>query len=1785
MCELDGGLNDRGSITAKELVTRVHLEEKEQQHLLMRLREKIKKKLGKRDRYMKELYDYLAASSKGEAAGAAELCDLFEEFLKVDIAEAEAWDILHVMNFNGDGVISLNDFMAFMGPQGLELLETNKAKLDNNFIAVSQFDEAIVDVKVSTSSSEELTLGEQEYNRVEPHISGTTGKPVYLWYKRWSKGGGGARLQPIVDFLIHSKSVNSALVVDGYQCIQKNLNSRSALSRPKYLWIRRAASEEEGLKGAIEDIAITTGKAKDRTSKIHNPPGGVFVHVPGNLSGGIRNEDIFLWYKPVRKSRVVNGKRLSSFLRHGSEKMSVETTGFHLSSTLSDEGRREELRKTIRRLLRQHFLNNSAGCVDYAGIFNRFDTKGRGKLKRVQVQKLLREVGLNLDLKELNLFMGHIDAGASHSEISRDDFLRFVQLTDDELDGICKLLRKRFGISKPLRTVKLQREMIKKLRCQYESLDADGDGLLSHKEFANMFEVANIFLTAEEIENIRNSRFDIDGDGRVDFLNFLQFFFSKENKDRRSASRVLSAVDVLRTYILSLQKCKEQGQNDEHVDSTTGWMELRKRHMTNHRYFNGYFVAEDIEMALKKLNIRLSQREIHQTVQCIAPLGNGRISEKDFHQFACIIPRSIGEVLNIVEKNVLPMMIESYRRLCHSRMRQVHQKRNIGRNKSSSRGAQSLGASCNPSSSMHASTGNNTRRPWSAGSGNKNRPRNRGSAALQGNVKSNSSSPFHTSRSHKSFEKGNDTEKTDIWEVYTDLKERAEIAMKCNDEGFTTVENLCNGLLCENGGKYKSGTTAIRAVEWIILSQFVGADIPEKYLINGSHLLEGICMAVLDEDNGLGGTNLEEMLDTNEEALNLVCEDLVKAIQDEARLPDGSLDYSKPFILFDENGDGIIPIDEFRNMLYRLNVDIPLREKQIVELMNRFDVGRSGYISLKEFEAFAERYTWTQNSKENISKQNQTGTTMNKVVNNDDIADDHPSRFEGYLVTGNRASDAFVIGIARALRAACANQQVAAKKLKQYFGDSVNVTSTEMVSALDRAGLIILNKLDATHKSALQPLCLASGLLNTAEFVGTILKAWRILSFSECHVMGAAISGSKKLDVTLANIQAQILGSGGIFTNDEHVGRTNSMKVHTRSSIESVFNSIDDNGSGFISPLQLQEGFKLLGFESHIKYKELQHLFRIFDPCEDGKISYIELCDFLLHGKFRKSYSTGISATPSDTTTTTYRRDVSLSNEIDMFTESENLCDEFDELFHGVDTKDEWAAARAAMEEFCPTPSRKKKLKKYLQSQVSDQTSCNITNGTFRRFLCRALGPESSLECHRLSYDDVKKIMRLLSSKETIGGCINYKIFLDMTLLYHDKTDRGELERTTWGEGKIHIPSAIITHIQESITRSALDGKTFYVLFGLSDEAKTGLVTRDALRVTLCMLGCRLSDKDEEILLNALPACDGMVDYEALYRQLMNHPSPPHMSMALHHTPYNRGGGAVLSWPSTPPIPLSTEPSAFLAPASSDGIFEAIAARVRQNVLELTKQWGPMFSLPRQFQFHDPLNQGITTADDFFTVIGELGIRLYGMEAHHLQQLFDRYGNGTMDYQNFCFRVFFSNKETELFSQKLSTRLSELRRSGMDVRYMFGMFDAGKTGFISRKDFKEVLKKLNVPVTDHQVQCMQEKFRHLGNADAVSYEDFLAFFASSNPPLSRTTTEAATQRSPRSSMINPWGAATNPEPRMVFQCETLDNYKPESSGAAARKPKSPSHQQLKVGINISRHRIAAICSACNANHF
>lgn len=61
------------------------------------------------------------------------------------------------------------------------------------------------------------------------------------------------------------------------------------------------------------------------------------------------------------------------------------------------------------------------------------------------------------------------------------------------------------------------------------------------------------------------------------------------------------------------------------------------------------------------LDTRLSHRELHQMVMRMAPLGNGHVSEEDFHHLVAVPSRDIGIVLKLVENEALPGLIEAYR--------------------------------------------------------------------------------------------------------------------------------------------------------------------------------------------------------------------------------------------------------------------------------------------------------------------------------------------------------------------------------------------------------------------------------------------------------------------------------------------------------------------------------------------------------------------------------------------------------------------------------------------------------------------------------------------------------------------------------------------------------------------------------------------------------------------------------------------------------------------------------------------------------------------------------------------------------------------------------------------------------------------------------------------------------------------------------------------------------------------------------------------------------------------
>ena len=92
-------------------------------------------------------------------------------------------------------------------------------------------------------------------------------------------------------------------------------------------------------------------------------------------------------------------------------------------------------------------------------------------------------------------------------------------------------------------------------------------------------------------------------------------------------------------------------------------------------------------------------------------------------------------------------------------------------------------------------------------------------------------------------------------------------------------------------------------------------------------------------------------------------------------------------------------------------------------------------------------------------------------------------------------------------------------------------------------------------------------------------------------------------------------------------------------------------------------------------------------------------------------------------------------------------------------------------------------------------------------------------------------------------------------------------------------------------SQSLARNRPYHGLFRLSDDTGSGLVTMDTLKHTLNMLGAKLTQDETQMVADRLAArTDGLVDYEGLYRLLLECPPPQvttisSLALAVHCIP------------------------------------------------------------------------------------------------------------------------------------------------------------------------------------------------------------------------------------------------------------------------------------------------------------
>lgn len=620
------------------------------------------------------------ASINGQAAKYAEIgsfIEFAEDMLEISISDSDGEALYYLYDMDGDKKISCDDFVSFLLGQTTEAVAALRGSNK----------EVIVDVKLSNNPTQDSDFLRYGYSQIFPDesraadfaVSGTFGKGQSMWIWRRKAGTCSGRFKPVIDMLLDSDSTNSTLVLRGYVCVPTPISSQ-------WLWIKRASTEEEE-KDAIVDICVTVGKQKVSTDKIWNSPAGAgWVRVSGpkgqvgNFSKGflgLQSQDSFVWLRPQR-ARSTDGM----------------SSGNRLQGGLSEEARAARILEAVRIAVRHYVpfhevkrlsklqmedtpTNNAESIAsknmlrsdrlfDFAALYHAYDPSGKGNLSSSKLSKMLNDVGVRLDSPDFNrcfyFFNTRLDG-----YISREEYSNMLSLTQFELDLFVEKIRSRLlssalpsssvaidiGTSSKSNKIRDNRTLSDIFRI----VNRNGDGILSLDEILDMAATLEYFITEDEGRKILKMM-DINGDDRVEEPDFIGFMKKSSEMIQKKAHRLMTISAQLRRWL--------RGSVPSDIENATKqlWDDFRKRNEKfSNTKFAGFLSYEDITLlCAANLGIRISPVEARELAVLVAPDKSGKVYDADLTAFIGRGCRSFGELIAILDRDVLKPLGDAYRK-------------------------------------------------------------------------------------------------------------------------------------------------------------------------------------------------------------------------------------------------------------------------------------------------------------------------------------------------------------------------------------------------------------------------------------------------------------------------------------------------------------------------------------------------------------------------------------------------------------------------------------------------------------------------------------------------------------------------------------------------------------------------------------------------------------------------------------------------------------------------------------------------------------------------------------------------------------------------------------------------------------------------------------------------------------------------------------------------------------------------------------------------------------------
>eukprot|EP01032_Pedospumella_encystans_P016863 gene16863-19219_t len=1501
--------------------------------------------------------------------------------------------------------------------------------------------DAIVDIRLSSSEQQEADLSRNGYVQLlqeksviattrrssTPVAASTFGNHSSLWTWSRSQGTCSGRLKPIIDVQLHNSSTSSDFVLAGYTCDTVQVSGQ-------WLWIKRATTDDEE-KDAIVDLYISTGKMKDSSDPIWTSPGVGWVRVDGNFTKSFfGGTDTILWLRPARTRSV--DSIMASPIR-GSVALTEEVRYAKLMSacrlTLRHYVSVENVKRLATLVMETAAVSISAGInsnvirsermVDYTALYHQAVGKSKGQMTSAKLTKLLYQVGLRLDPKDLVTAFSMFDR-KQNGLVSLEEFGEILSLTDYELDLAVEKIRVNLlkGCSAPtdasantvpqgstrqsgmmsqmaraasgvlgsgIVTGKPQvgKNIIREnftLVQVFQMVNTKNDGIFGLDEMMDLSTKVEVFVTEEEARKCLK-RMDLDGDDRVEEADFIGFMRQDSRALVNKAFRVREASCILRRWLV--RGTTELNATTTASASKAQWKAFKHlyQQLTKHK-FPGYLDAQVLLITMSKLGMLLSALETRELTLLVAPEKSGRVHQADLHTFMGRENRTFGELIALIERDLLRDFIDIYR--AHHAAQMVtgqedldlaeHFKRKVMEIKKAVEKVYQQpppGSEADPNRDTRENKEDNEEEYYSA----RNQP-------MQVET-------HHARMKRANMEVISIQQLKDGLEFY--FKEQADVSI---------VEPQMPNL-----------------EEWAALAVLVNADVCEGdiYGVRLKEFLEGLCQysvaAALDTKLRAGERN----------PLEQVARDLQRQIYVEAlncgkgKKPD----FRAVFDIFDDNKNGEIAMAEFKEMLKRLQLVTKLADHQIPNLLALFSPSKN-VVRYEDFVAFAMKGQaggkgsgHGANGESEDADLKDTDNWEDDEEDEEDI-EDMTSNVPPVTITRNGDCDWLLWFLYRESRkvdpmdpeSVITELQIRCNETEMTQKDPA-ISVKEMWNHLFELGL--------------------QGGMNHVQFVkGVQLVCQHANGKDDDRVdyealcryvvrMGRAYNAlvqqrAKEDEGKFAPLLAELKKYFQSITDEKVTGTETKVGV---ARYEKIFRRIDTDGDGMLTPKEFKTALKRLQYKS-VKAWNIRMVRRLFDECDKNRDGLLSIKEFTayVHGvetseAQARAESAMKAARPNSLRgagdETGGKGKGNSDNKLNL------SDDEDDEVFRKNKVLTDHQLLRKVNDtlmDIVPvdphgpgkhTDVVRASVRRFFQRADPDHRGY-VSEERFRAFLRR-----SGLQ-DNLTASELRRLTDKLKKKST------HKDHLGEVVIDYEKLlQQMNYSTETIPKSKAEI---VMTRFQDAVNASATAGRSFVSLCSLVDLHLTGRISKDELLHTAKMMDCPLTPYDLEAMLELLPnhavSADEKIDYRLLQtfvqnftaRQSKAYDIDPHFpapspslgaSGALPSYATPRGGTTHLSnqYPyglvsngyadiSTPmgnkiqspyaryDDPLSTtlrpgqgigmsmdmgNPRGQLGASSGayERILRLIVERVKAAVEERTKVWGPTYALRDHLEYFD----------------------------------------------------------------------------------------------------------------------------------------------------------------------------------------------------------------------------------------